>query len=636
MPVRPTSSIRRALLLRGTAFMTVALAALWPDSKVAADDRLADSRAAGVTAPSNDGTSKTTQQRIEELIRQLGNPRYSDRRAAANELRQIGAEAFDLLHAASDDSDPEVAASARYLLRQISVRWVQSDDPAPVRAVLHDFGRESEATRIQRIQQLADLSENTGIAAICRIARYDRSPIVSRLAALAIIQPPAERGSSRAPIDPAVVEHELGRSTRAAGNWLRLYLAQRRDPAAAVANWQQLIDTEIKRLEANAGDTSAAIIIGLLWNQADLHRQLGDNQAMTAILDRMIEVNQESLDSTAIGLLSWLTENKSWPVVDAFLTKHQTQFEASKRPMYFAALARAAQGKKGIAEELAGKAAELEPQVPRECLLAARELEERGQFEWSVREYRRAIEQQSLESTLSRIALANLLHDYEHYGEAADAIQPLCDDSPTAKQYAEIQQQVARRGYDLPEVPKLKARFHYYRGCQYREEKDWARSRDSFGTAIAADPSDADVLIAMYRLPESDDQFREAMRQRIDTLARQLQQEIDEKPNEASPYNQWAWLVSNTEGDFQKAIRYSHRSLELNTNGDSGAASYLDTLGRCYYAAGDFENAIKYQRQAIEKTRYMQVMHRQLALFEKALAEKQGARIEEQGARKLN
>jgi tetratricopeptide (TPR) repeat protein len=602
---------------------------------VAADDRTADSRAASADshASSTDGASNATQQRIQDLIRQLGNPRYSVRRAAANELRQIGAEAFDLLHAASDDSDPEVSASSRYLLRQISVRWVQSDDPASVRAILRDFGKDSESMRLQRIEQLAELSENAGIAGICRIARYDRSPLVSRMAALAIIRPPVEHQASRTPIDPAVVEHELGRSTRVATNWLRLYLAQRRDPAASVANWQPLIDAETKRLESSSGDTSAAIIVGLLWNLADVHRQVGDDQSMVAVLDHMIDLDQDTVETTAIGLLTWLIDNKSWPVVDAFLEKHQPKLEQSKRPLYYAALARAGQGKKDVAEELAKKAAQLEPQMPRECLVAAREMEERGQFEWAVREYRRAIDQQSLEATLSRLALANLLHDYEHYAEAADAIEPLCDDGTVAKQYVEIQQQVARRGYDLPVVAKLKARFHFYRGCQYREEKDWSRARESYETAIAADPIDADVLIAMYRLPESDDQWREATRQRIQSLAQQLQQEIDEKPSDASPYNQWAWLISNTEGDFQKAIRYSHRSLELNTNGDSGAASYFDTLGRCYYAAGDYKNAIKYQRQAIEKTSYMQVMHRQLALFEKSLAEKQGAGSGERGAR---
>ena len=56
--------------------------------------------------------------------------------------------------------------------------------------------------------------------------------------------------------------------------------------------------------------------------------------------------------------------------------------------------------------------------------------------------------------------------------------------------------------------------------------------------------------------------------------------------------------------------------------GESAGASFLDTLGRCYYAAGDYENAVKYQRQAVEKVDYMQVMQRQLALFEKTLAEK--------------
>jgi tetratricopeptide (TPR) repeat protein len=82
-------------------------------------------------------------------------------------------------------------------------------------------------------------------------------------------------------------------------------------------------------------------------------------------------------------------------------------------------------------------------------------------------------------------------------------------------------------------------------------------------------------------------------------------------------YNQWAWLVANTEGDYHKAIRYSRRSLELLPN----TASFLDTLGRCYYAAGDIEKAVKAQRQAVRLIPHMQVMQRQLALFERALAE---------------
>ncbi len=49
--------------------------------------------------------------------------------------------------------------------------------------------------------------------------------------------------------------------------------------------------------------------------------------------------------------------------------------------------------------------------------------------------------------------------------------------------------------------------------------------------------------------------------------------------------NQFAWLVANTQGDVQAALESSRRSLELIPD-DPG---YLDTLGRCYFAAGDLE-----------------------------------------------
>jgi tetratricopeptide (TPR) repeat protein len=568
-----------------------------------------------------------SQDRIEQLINDLGNPRYAARRMAAIELRQIGAEAFDRLHAATEHSDPEIAAAAHYLLRQISVRWVQADDASPVRALLRDFAKQSDSERLQRIIDLAALPERAGVAGLCRIARFDRSPLISRMAALSIIRP-TDSTKTTAPIDPAVVEQELGASTRVASTWLRQYLAQLRDPAAAAAAWQPLIDEEAKRLESAVGETSPGIVVRLMWNLADVHRQLGDTQATIAVVNRMFELDQQGLELTAIGVLSWLTEHKSWPVLDAFLEKHQARIEQSKRPLYYAAMARAQQGKKELAEELALKASQLEPQIDRDCFYTAKDLEEHSQYDWAVREYRRAINENSddpLETIISRIALANLMHDYEHHAEAADALEPLFKalngEGPIAKQYLEIQQALARRKSGLPEINTLKARLFYYRGCQYRDEKDWQRARECFVTAITADPSDADILIAMYRLPDADDAWRQSTRERINTLAEKIQQDIDDKPGDPSPYNQWAWLVANTEGDLQKAIRYSHRSLELNDNGDSGAASYLDTLGRCYYAAGDVKNAVKYQRQAVEKVNYMQVMQRQLALFEKKLAE---------------
>ena len=57
-------------------------------------------------------TEKASKEHIQQLIGDLGSSHYTARRAAANELRQIGSDAFDLLDAATESPDPEVAASA--------------------------------------------------------------------------------------------------------------------------------------------------------------------------------------------------------------------------------------------------------------------------------------------------------------------------------------------------------------------------------------------------------------------------------------------------------------------------------------------------------------------------------------------
>jgi tetratricopeptide (TPR) repeat protein len=591
-------------------------------------------RASAAEAASDHGPlayqGEATRPHIEALIRELGHPRFSARRAAASELRQIGPEAFDLLHAATNDTDPEVAASARYLLRQIAVRWVQNDDSPAVRALLRDFGSRADEARLSRVDELAGLAGGEGLAGLCRIARFDRSPLVSRRAALAIIRPD-EQSAAATTVDPEVVERELALSTRESATWLRRYLEQLRDPAASVAFWEKLVDEEAARLEQNADDTSAEIVLGLLWNLADVHRQLDNRQALLAVLDRMVGLSAEELQSTAVALIEWLMKHQSWDALDQFLTKHQSSFDESKRLLYYAAMARAGQGKAELAEQLAEKAAQLDSQTTLESFIAAKDLEEHRQFEWAVREYHRAIDDQPIgehESILARISLAAMQHDYEKHQDAADVLEPLVNAVQNEGKIGQLYTELLRyyRGrLSLPEPDAIAARFHYYRACQHREAQDRQRERDELELAIKFDRTDADVLIAMYRHPHSDAQWRELVRQRIRDLCRQFEQEINDNPNDPTAYNQWAWLVSNTEGDFQQAVRYSHRSLELIPpgSGDSAGASFLDTLGRCYYAAGDYENAIKYQRQAIEKVDYLQVLHRQLALFEKTLAEKQ-------------
>ena len=62
---------------------------------------------------------------------------------------------------------------------------------------------------------------------------------------------------------------------------------------------------------------------------------------------------------------------------------------------------------------------------------------------------------------------------------------------------------------------------------------------------------------------------------------------------------------------MQEALRASRRSLELSPDN----AAYLDTLGRCYYALGDLENAIRFQSRAVQLEPSTQQIRRQLEFF---------------------
>jgi tetratricopeptide (TPR) repeat protein len=620
-----------------------------------AADRSATSFSGNTNQPDGDADQATadSSKRIDAMIRQLGSPKFTVRRMAASELDKIGPEAFDQLYAATSDADPEIAASAKYVLRGISVRWTRSDDSARVRQIFRTYGEQDDDDHKRVLGLLTDLPDGEGIAGLCRIARFDRSPLVSRLAALAVIIPDDQEDTDRT-IDPAAMSRELGASTRPAAIWLKQYVIQLHDPAASVKGWQTLVDDELKRLSSNSDETSSRIATDLLWNLADVYRRLGDTKQLLGVVDQMMGVSGDEADDVLTSTLKWLVDHQAWEALNAFATKYDARIGTAKGPLYLVAFARAQQGNKELAEQLAERASHLEAKQPLASLDEADVLVKLGQTDWAIRECRQSIEDQPVESPVAiaaRVLVSRLLEDGERYQESADAIDPLVKalekNRALEPQYENVQRIFAesvQHPMDLPDRTTLGPHTHFLRACSFEQQRDWPHQREELLQALSpkdrdgvADEEDADVLIAMYRVPDADDAWRADTRKRIDTLAQAIQQQIEQNPNAPNSYNQWAWLISNTEGDLPKALRYSQKSLELLAESGSeqrqslSRASYLDTLGRCYYAVGDLENAIKNEREAIRLDPHLLVMQRQLAMFEKA-AEKKGSGIGVQGS----
>jgi len=222
-----------------------------------------------------------------------------------------------------------------------------------------------------------------------------------------------------------------------------------------------------------------------------------------------------------------------------------------------------------------------------------------------------------------------LLHDQLKEQEAAETLKPVCD----LMDKDEAAKDTCMRAKRDPEG--VYARMHYFFSCALVEQQKFAEVEAQLDQAVAKDPTDADALIGLYRLPNQTDERKAKTKALIDStmgvFREQLEQfkaSADQAPTGelqkiyndrvALMCNQIAWLVGNTYGDFDEAVKLSQRSLELRPE----YPGYLDTLGRCFYAAGDLENAVKHQSQAVKLDPHSGQMRRQLEFFKKELAAK--------------
>jgi tetratricopeptide (TPR) repeat protein len=215
--------------------------------------------------------------------------------------------------------------------------------------------------------------------------------------------------------------------------------------------------------------------------------------------------------------------------------------------------------------------------------------------------------------------------------EAAQALQAFVDlidkDPATAGRAAEFRN-----------LDSVRSRLHYFYAVDLLSQGKVKEATDHLDRGVQSDPKDADVLIALFRLPDQSAERRKQTLTYITNAAEHFRGEInrvkplvDQDPNEAQKFrigeylanqcNQLAWLIGNTTGDFDEALQCSLKSNELMPK----YAAYLDTLGRCYYAKGDYDNAIKYQTLALQEEPHSGQMKRQLAQFVKERDAKKAA-----------
>jgi len=498
---------------------------------------------AGLAAPAESTVASPEQ--LRQLVQRLGHPEYAVRQHAQDQLARLGFQAFEALEEAADSPDLEVARRAQMLLRELRQHYERPEDPPAVKNLLAGYDRLPVRERLSRIRQLARQPDATGLPALCRLVKYERSALLSNWAALEIID--------AGPLDPAgrarqaeFLRQELRPSRRRAAQWLLAYLDLIEDPKGRLAAWAQCVEAERAAYLRDPHESSPAIVASLLYLLAEAY---------------------------------------------------------------------AKQGQTSLAEQTAQQARELSPSTDPLRLDAhlqtARSLWRRGHFKWAEAEFRQVADSGlPVARMIGLSSLAEMFHDQGNHQAAADALQGALD--VFSQRNLRQEEMAGRRRYEML------ARMHYFRACHAKEQGDRAREAQHLEEALRADPSEVDALIAFYRLADATPEQRQRAARLVQKAAARIKEEIGEDPNDANAYNQYAWLVGNTEGNLDEALKFSRMSLELSPNN----AAYLDTLAHVHFARGELEEAVRIQTKAVQLEPHSGLLLKELQRFRTALEAK--------------
>jgi tetratricopeptide (TPR) repeat protein len=574
-------------------------------------------------AANSPSIARPSEQRIHRLIAMLGDKDFFVRQKAEQELTKMGFEAVDALAEAADSDDMEIVARSDRLLRAIRSNWTRPGDPPPVVQLLNDYEIQDDASREARITSLIALADQQGVPAVCRIICYDRSPLICKTAAVRLIESLSGKvlkSELASDIRKRLATSWPGTRSRVAAQWVLNWLAAGNDPEALAAALTKIAGDEDDLIRRRPRESAPAIVEGLLQLQIAALRNV--HRAADAAAGVVRLMNLHHGDPTALArLIQWMIDQKDWPATRLVEEQFRTTIGTSPDLLYLMAEAQSLRGDAAVAERSAEQALKLNPEIDERSLSvhlqAGRILEDRGRTEWAIHEWEYVARRAPSRSTVATVAghyLGELYHDLERDDQAAATLARL------EKAFSGRTDQYKLFGNDESlSLGELRARRHFYEACHWRDKGDRAKQRAALDAALATQGYDIEVLIECYRVPDATADYRANIRKLIVKKLNELREQIGDNNNGAQPCNEFAWLVANTEGDFDEALRYSKRSLEL-TGENNG--SYLDTLAHVYYAKGDFDEALKQQTAAAASLPHNRTILKQLEVYRKKVAEK--------------
>ncbi len=576
-----------------------------------------------------------TREDVEQLVQQLGASEFREREQAESRLDRMGLLAFEALVDQRDHENIEIRLASRRLVEQLRKRFLSEDVDEAFREILQSYTTSTAARRELIVRYFADLLPQQAGNELARIARIEKDPHIAMLAALAFMEVPFAEDQAARRAYASTIESSIGYGDRLAVRALRLYVqALRQEPferESPAVVWQTWIAAEEDRVEASQFDSGSPSLVRPMQRVlGDLFLLAGDRKRAEATWDEYNTLGFGDAEECA-DWQSWLLQRSAWESAvklakecpDHFVSNSVLEYGLAESQMRL-------KRDKEIVEATLQRALAVapDPNDIQHMRAAAFLVRRRGLFEWAEREFRFVIdhEQTDAERRLGAYAaLADMLDDIgkpEQAYETLDTMLNTCDADP---EFLGAVVQV------VMDIEIYRSQKHLYRARHFQSVHDVEHQKEQLELAKQGNPLDPDVLIAMFRIENADEPWRimtsrsiknatEVFGRNIYDIRNKIEAEDADqselKRDLATALNQLAWLVSNTEGDYDEALRMGRQALQL----QPGDAGIMDTLARCYYSVGDYRNAVKYQRWAHQRLPHSRTLLRQLALFESALA----------------
>ncbi len=610
------------------------------------------------------------QLQIADLIAQLGDSNFHRRLNARWRLERIGLLAFEQLReAALFSKNVEVADAAAYIIESQNIAWWLETDSVEVRSYLAGYSAASKSKREESILLLGKLDTLDAQFALCRLARYERFEDVSKLAALTLLEKLADTSANNSESMPSAavpgsdlgsnesgsnesgsnesgskdfiesIATAVGDGDRTSIQWIRLFTDNVIQANAKPQPWSELARREIEDFGDQPLPQKTMSLRFCRWIVTWLSKTTGKEAVINSMADNLVSATTGDPFQLR-GLATWALDEELPDILIAVAEKHPRPFESSGELGYLLAASYLMMGEAARAEELAAQASQnMGPDSVEARELAERNglrgtavqryrmanyLEQRGLFNWAEREYRKAIEEKSdrYDSDI-RVACAQFYWFAGRNSEAAEVLRPVAEaieltDGSNIRSVAQFDR-----------TSKL-ATYYFFDGLGHIDDGNLLLAQESLRKSYELDSSNPDVVIAMKQAATTDefkghyracfDEMKGLFRSIVVDLEKQLvfaNDREDRRRSEqslATACNQLAWLLGKCEEDLDEAIRLGQRAIELRPD----TSAYLDTLGRCYFSAGDFDNAVKYQREAVRLSPHERQMAAQLAEFQSA------------------